>query len=49
MPAAKRTSAPTRSAVGTRAGGTNPSAERLLAAAEAVADELGWRGDAAER
>jgi DNA-binding transcriptional LysR family regulator len=32
-----------------RAGGTNPAAERLLAAAEEVADELGWRGDAAGR
>jgi len=36
----------------TRAGGTNPAAERLLDAAEEVADDLGWRaaaGDAAGR
>jgi DNA-binding transcriptional LysR family regulator len=33
----------------TRAGGTSAAAERLLAVAEEVADEMGWRGDAAER
>jgi len=36
----------------TRAGGTTPAAERLLDAAEEVADDLGWRagaGDAAGR
>jgi DNA-binding transcriptional LysR family regulator len=33
----------------TRAGGTSAAAQRLLAVAEEVADEMGWRGDAAER
>ena len=32
----------------TRAGGTNPAAERLLDAAEEVADDLGWRAGAGD-